>query len=220
MKFFEFLKKKSKTKYILEKYNKDYISPSIIKAYEQVLDIRQGDMEQFTMIPYQLNCQIFKYLSKERTSFAYMFINQPNYHVVVDELKKLNLYILQASEYVELVYPYACIRTRELKFKYNEGFDFTRLVCTPYTPKKLVSKYPLYLHFTTGINSGNDYEFGKVYYGRDGKIAKAEVIIWRNHIGWLFKFKTLGRTLLISEIESTLNPDEYGRMGTIYKFEE
>lgn len=183
-----------------------------------VQKVTSKDMEQFTMIPYQLNCPVKKFIRPGGHPFAYMDLNQANQIIAKDEIRRINEYINQAKDYVPRLPKRIDVCIEKIMFNpYSKDYGYTRLICTPYTFSGKKSKYPLHLHFMTRIDI-EDCDIGKIYYGQDGKILKANISIWRNHTGWLFTFKTIGRTLVLYEIKSNICPDESGQPTTIYKF--
>lgn len=224
----DFLKKKS-----ISAVHGDRQEPATQKLTfnekEQIMvqRVTTEDMVQFTMIPYDLNCPVHKFVGYHSHPFAYMDLNNTNQIMAKEELAKINEYIIQAREYIKFLPKDIFIKVEEVAFhEYDPRCGYTRLMCTPYTFTGKVSKFPLSLSFMTRLDSQVYTAHGELHYGKDGNVLKADVCIWKNPgnsrkaVGWFFNFKTVGRTFLLNQVKSTIRPDKDGLPGVVYQFED
>lgn len=197
---------------------------TVEKERIMVQRITAKDMMQFSDIPYQLNCQIHKHMEKNGHPFAYMNLNEYNQAIAKRDLKMVNSLIVEAQRYIPILSNEFQILTEKVAFeKYDPGYGYTRIMCTPYTFTGKISKYPIYLFFMTRGGVRTYSASGELYYTQDGHISKCNVNIWREKIaytggtGWLFKFKEIGKKLTLIEAKTNLRPDKYGQPTVVYK---
>lgn len=182
------------------------------------------DMLQFTMMPYDLNCPVKKFIRSGGHPYAYIDLNTTNQFVAKEELMKINEYIIQAYDYIPSIRNKVCLHINRIVFsEYEDGYGYTQLICTPYTPSGKISKCPLSLSFMTKLNDDSYCAIGSLDYGVDGNVFKASVHISKGRgtslKAWDFYFKTVGRTFVLYEVRSSNAPDKHSLPGTIYKFE-
>lgn len=180
--------------------------------------ITTSDMEQFTMMPYQLNCKVFNKPSENPSS--YINLNARNRNIAVEQLRIIDEYIRQSPQLSRLVPSGIHIPIEQMIYSRIGSYsEYTRLICTPYTKTGKISKFPLYLYFTTDPSQTDNETHGKLYYGKDGNILKANVSIWMHNQGYFYSFKTVGRTFFLSEIKSTVKRDKNDLPAVIYEFD-
>lgn len=211
MGLFDFLKKKE---------NQEFIKQFPVDEETMLVQkIKTEDMAQFTMIPYQLNCQVHKFIKDGGHPFAWIEINRTNEKMAKIELEKINAYISQSKDFCAEIPDNIRIPIEKIMFhEYSKNYGYSRLMCHPYTLKGKISKYPVSLLFMTDLREKDRMTTGEIFYGIDGNILKGKVSIWNNKDGFIYDFATVGRTFLIKEIKSTIRPDKYGQPTTIYKF--
>lgn len=194
-------------------------SQTLSKVEKELIMVQRvttSDMEQFTMIPYQLNCPVKKFVKDGGHPFAYMDLNQANQVMAKEEIEKINVYLRQAREYIPSIPIKTEIHIDQIVFSpYSDKYGYTRLVCNPYTFSGKISKYPLCLNFMSRLDRRNQ-DVGCLYYGQDGRILKADVNIFRNNLCWAFAFKTVGRTFVLHDVSTS---DNSGQMKAVYKFQ-
>lgn len=210
-----------------EKIEKDNEPKKLSTAEKERIMVQRvtaEDMLQFPDIPYQLNCPIHKQMDKNSHPFAYMDLNEYNQSVAKRNLKMVNRLIVDAQKYIPLLSNEFQIRIEKIMFKkYDPGYGYTRIMCTPYTFSGKISKYPLYLFFMTRGDVRTYSASGELYYEKDGHISKGTVNIWREQVpysggtGWLFKLKEVDKKLTIAEAKTNLRPDKYGQPTVVYK---
>lgn len=96
------------------------------------------------------------------------------------------------------------------------------MICTPYTFEGRIAKYPLSLIFISDDSGRKSYN-GRIYYGANGEILKADIHIWCKPVygtnsGWSFYFNTIDGVFLLYEAETTLKPDDKGLPTAVYKY--
>lgn len=200
----------------------------IDKERKMVERVTTEDMLQFTMLPYDLNCPVYKFMREGGHPFAYMNLNRANQMVAKQELNKINRYILQAQEYIPLLTSDFSLQVSKVMFEeYSPDYGYSRLMCSPYTFTGKISKYPLSLSFMTRLDVRPYSAHGELVYGKDGNIMKASVNVWKSPrdyskpgTGWMFTFKTIGQTFVLSQVKTTLSTDKHGMPGVVYQFEE
>lgn len=187
------------------------------------------DVQQFTAMPYDLNCPLRKYNEPGAHAFAYMDLTSKNIRVAKSELQKLNVVIDYAREKIPLIPKWARIDVDKIVFhNYSKDYGYTRLMCSPYTYGGKIERFPLTLFF---ISFQSKYLIGvevngKIKYSIDGRIALAKVNCWnrgsleRPAGGWQYIFFDNEGDLTMREILSTIKPDEYGKPTPIYKCPE
>ncbi len=200
-------------------------TPSKIEIETMMVNrITTDDMLQFAMIPYDLTCPVKKHIAAGSHPFAYMDINHANEIVAKEELMKISEYILQAYEYIPEIAFKAVLHAGRVVFKkYSENYGYTRLICTPYTQTGKISKNPVSLNFMTRADNYEYQANGVLKYGVDGNVMSADVHIAKNihqpnYESWAFKFKTIGRTLVIYEVKVADGRNLHEKPRTIYRF--
>lgn len=188
--------------------------------------ITTQDMLKFDMLPYNLNFPIIKVVKEGAHPLAYIDLTAENQSIAKTDISTINEYIIQAIDYIpKLTHDYTIQVDKTVFREYNKGYGYTRIICTPYTFAGKLSKYPISLLFMSRLDI-HEYSFnGELFYERDGNITKATVNVWRRThgyekpgTGWLFTFKTIGHTLVLSQAKSTFFPDKYGMPGVAYEF--
>lgn len=199
----------------LSKWEKEVISTDRITT---------EDMIQFSDMPYELNCEVNKFIRHGSHPFAYMDLNPFNQNVAKVELSIINRHIIDAMKYIPTLSDKFTINTEKIAFqKYNPSYGYTRLMCEPYTFSGRISKFPLCLNFMSRVDIDSYQVLGELYYTINGIISKASVCIHRRTSyecpadSWMFYFKTIDNQLILYKVLSTDVPDEYGRAGVIYK---
>lgn len=223
MGIFDFLKKTSVTKSITLKSTQklSYVDKERI----MVERVTTSDMLQFTMLPYDLNCPVHKFIPEGGHPFAYMNLNKTNQTVAREELAKINEHILRAQNRIPSLTPDTFLQIDKIVFKkYSPYHGYTRLICTPYTFTGKIAKYPLSLSFMTKLESCPYEATGDLFYGKDGNIQKATVNIMYtmndrkgSWVIWQFTFKVVEQVLVISQAKTNLEPDEHGLAGIVYQ---
>lgn len=189
--------------------------------------ITTQDMLRFDMLPYNLNFPIKKIVEEGAHPAAYIELDTVNQDIARSELTKINEYIAQAVDYIpKLTRDYEIQIDKIVFAPYTDGYGYSIIMCTPYTFSGKISKYPISLLFMSRLDIETYSVNGELFYGKDGNILKASVNVWkRPHgykkpgTGWLFSFKTIGRTLVLHQAKSTLFADNDGVLGLAYEFE-
>lgn len=186
--------------------------------------MKAEDMLQFSSIDYDLKCPLYKYDKSGSHPFAYMNLNSKNIKIAKRDLKWLNSCIDSYRKKIPLLEKEFFINVQRIAFReYSDSYGYTRLICEPYTFNGNISRLPLQLLFMTRLNEESYYASGKIYYGDDGKIKKADVHIgFRNNpceaaTSWLFYFKTLDNTLILEQAKTSLCLDEKGLPLAVYR---
>lgn len=159
-----------------EKIKKD-VKPEKLSANDKkrimVQQVTTEDMLQFPNIPYQLNCPVHKQLAKNSHPFAYMDLNEFNQTVAKRDLKMVNGIIADARKYIRLLSSDICIRMDRISYKdRNDGYGYTRIMCTPKTFTGKISKYPISLFFMAKNDASKYSAHGELFYEKNGKIEK------------------------------------------------
>lgn len=179
------------------------------------------EMEQFDMMPFQLNCPVKKNIKEGTHPFAYIDLNDVNQMVAKQEIEKINEYIIQAKDYIPRLTSDVKIDISKIVFQqFSKDYGYSRIICTPYTFKGKISKYPMSLLFMSRADISGYFETGELFYGKDGNIGKANVSILTKKLHWIFEFKTVGRTLFLFRAKTNLVQDENGLPSVVYEFRE
>lgn len=230
MGIFDFLKKET----ILNSPHQDHrkVKSELSSAEKELLLVErmtEEDVQQFTAMPYDLNCPLHKFNAPGAHPFAYMDLSLQNICVAKSELQKLNIVIEHAREEISLIPEWAHINIDEIAFyNYSESHGYTRLMCLPYTYNGKIERFPLKLSFISfcsndslGININ-----GEINYSADGKIAQARVNCWNRSSwenpadSWQYIFYDKDGNLTMREILSTIGSNEYSSLTSIYKCPE
>ena len=186
--------------------------------------ITSADMQQFTQIPYDLNCPIHKYDKSNGHPFAYMDLNSANIKIAKSELSKLNNYIVDVCSGISGWSRKFCIDVDKVAFaEYSPNYGYTKLMCTPYTFTGEISKIPVSLSFMSRLDVMQYQVVGNLDYSADGNIIKANVNIWSRYsyekpgTGWLFTFYRIDGNLSLEQVKSTINPDKNGMPGIVFR---
>lgn len=175
---------------------------AVDKERIMVARVTTQDMVQFTSMPYHLDCEVKKSDAPQSHPFAYIDLDRKNISVAEAEMTKLNVYLAAAHLLCSKVPKNIGIPVKDIVYKPPKNYGYTRLMCTPYTFTGKLSKFPLSLSFMTDLSKMDNSTHGKMHYGQDGRVQKAEVYCWRRGKGYFFYFKTEGRDLVISKIET------------------
>lgn len=176
--------------------------------------IKTSDMLQFKDIKYNLNCEI------ETRQNAYMMLNEYNQNIAKQDFELINKIIRENFNLSSKIKHDLQIPINEIIYQqYGQDLGYSKLICTPYTPTGKISKYPIYLFFTTRnkeidcemetINNGQTiraiptYTDGYLYYTKNGNIGKADIIFWRKGIFYAYRFKSDKDNLYINKIEKS-----------------
>lgn len=173
-------------------------------AVRLVNQVSTADMLKFSLMPFDLNAPIKKIIKPHAKPFAYIDIGVKNQAVVKKELTEMNRYIALSTALSPRIPRDILIPVDNIIFVSHNDSNYTHLKCTPYTAKGNVSKYPLCLYFTTPTVAETSTTHGQLFYGVDGRVAKGDVHFWKNHVGYHYYFKTVGRTLTIAKIEMVM----------------
>lgn len=100
---------------------------------------------------------------------------------------------------------YVGFRTADIQFsEYNPGYGYSGLSCKPYESKTKISRAPFYLHFMTRIDR-DDPVLGNIRYYADGRFHSADVVIWKNKVGYKYKIRCKKEVPYIFTIEKSGN---------------
>ncbi len=148
------------------------------KKESTVRRVTSQDMIKFTKMPYHLDCTVKQSGVLGQDSFAYIDLSQENATVAMDELAQINSHLSAAHQVCRKVPKDISIPVKDIVFCPSQGSEYTRLICTPYTPSGKIAKYPLYLYFCTALVGNENTTHGKLYYGQNGCVQKALVCFW------------------------------------------
>lgn len=176
--------------------------------------VTQEDMMLFTMLPFDFDSEI-KYASGTFTPW-YMDLSQMNQLATEDQIEIINDYLKQAPMFCNSLPEGLEIPINEIIYS-SKDYGYTRLFCTPCTKTGKRSKYPVELFVTTDQHNKIKNVSANIYYLIDGKIGKARVVFWDNHICYIFTLKMVGSTLAITEIKSNRNLPDGMPAEVIYK---
>lgn len=231
----DFISKKIDEKKKLEELQKKCIEGGNQREKEElnmVLSITNEDMEKFLMLPFHFQSKIQKIVEKNTHPCAYMDLDEANQIVANAELEKINVYIHDSISYSDMIPSGIEIPVKDIVYqKYTEEYGYSKLKCTPKTKTGKPARIPLEFLFTTKLyrpeyretKSGfepvsHDTTSGSLFYGQDGSIIKANISFWRNGAGFFYDFNTVGRTLLIKKIRTTVILTEKNLPSVIYEF--
>lgn len=173
------------------------------KELLRVQQITSQDMMQFDAMPFHLDCEVKKYTLPEARPYAYIDLDQRNIAVAEAELNKIGVFLLSAHLLTKKVPAGIGIPVKELIYKRTAIGEYTKLICTPYTPTGKISKYPLTLTFNTDLRGSMNTTHGEMLYGQNGTVQKAKVCCWRDSKGYIFHFKTEDGNLVLFKIEAS-----------------
>lgn len=173
----------------------------IEKERINVLGVTTEDMQQFLQMPYHLDCKINYVTSSGAKPYAYIDLDSSNIAVAKSELAMMNKKIIEASTLSVKIPKGIQIPIEEVVYKPQKGTGHTILICTPYTFTGKISKYPLSLSFMTKLYADSDSTHGRLFYGIDGRIHKAEAFCWRKQKGYFFYFSSDGQELRTARVE-------------------
>lgn len=177
-----------------------------------------AEMAALTMMPYQLDRPVRKYLEPHGHPFAWIEFDEYNEIVAKNELAGINGYIDECKLYCRQIPRKLAIPVERIMFhEYDSSYGYTRLICRPLTVTGKPAKYPLLLRFMTDERSAGDFVTGELSYGRDGSIMKGTVTIWERGVMYQFILATVGRSLVVKEVKSSKKPDKNGLPSTIYQ---
>ena len=176
---------------------------------------------------YQLNCSIIK-----RYNMAFVLLNKNNQFVALTDISTINELVKQSTALSAYIPENIGLCTEDIGFTYKKSKDgvsyldeppYTYLEYIPFTRTYKYRKYPIKLHFSYDNNnyytdSFNDSAWGELEYFQDGTIGKGTLTRWLDSYLYIYHFRTLGRSLVISKIESTVTCQPSGLYETIYKY--
>lgn len=192
-----------------------FVHKEIIVVKKTTLDA----MRNFSNLPYDFNMPIKQDIEEGVHPSANMDLDENNQKIAIKDLEKLNNIIDENKNRIKRFHANVKIPIAEIIFKpHKPGYGYSHIVCTPYTPTGRISKHPMYLFFTTPLEYGEDETHGRIYYGKNGLISKADVCIWKRKAGFAFSFKTVEGSLILSQAQSTLKSLD-GSFVTVYKYE-
>lgn len=182
-----------------------------------VANVQMADMQQFTLIPYHFNREIQKEFSPNHHPLAYMDLDEENQDVAQQALHYIDTFIRDSYKLSKIIPKSLHIPISEIMFEpYDDGYGYSRLFCTPYTPTGKISKHPVSLFFCTRMDNDATSTHGKLFYEADGSISKANVYCWRNRIGYFYEFKTIDKQFLLYQIKYSSITNSQGHPQVIY----
>ncbi len=194
---------------------------TVDKERIMVDQITSTDMQQFNMMPFNLIGPVKKFVKEGSHPFAYIDLDEMNQIAAKQEIEQINEYIIKAKNYIPRLTQDIKIDISKVVFQqYDKSYGYSRIMCTPYTFHGKISKYPLSLLFMSKYDIRSYSVTGELFYGKDGKVGKANVSIIKNGIQWIFHFKTLGRTFILFRAKTSLVPDVNGLPSVVYEFRE
>lgn len=171
----------------------------IDKELAIVKSITTEDMRSLKNMPFVCNTEVKKFIQQGSHPFAYMDIVGENITIVKQEIDKINQIIkLDLKNYPQLP-KILKIDTNKLVFA-SKYYGYTRIICTPKTYTGRASKYPYKLFFATDLSKSNN-TCGELLYGKDGKVEKASINIWKDDNPVLLAYETINGHLTLSSIE-------------------
>lgn len=176
---------------------------------------------------YQLNCSILK-----RYNMAFILLNKNNQFVALTDISAINELVKQSIMLSKYIPEDIVLCTEDICFTYKKSQSgtgymdeppYTYLEYIPFTRTYKYRKYPIKLHFSyENHNCYSDFTkdsaWGELEYCQDGTIGKGKLIRWINSYLFKYYFKSIGRSLVISKIESNITCNISGTVDTIYKF--
>lgn len=172
---------------------------------------------------YQLNCHIMK-----TEDMAYVMLNMNNQYVALTDIYMINQMAVKSIDFCPNVPNDIGLCTEDICFSYPNRLQIDSLPCSyleysPFTQTFKYSRYPIKLHFSYDKSLYDvhsmceDCAWGTIEYFQDGTVGKAELIRWVKQKLYIFKYKTIGTTLVISKI-TTKNEDSTDRV--LYKIQQ
>lgn len=171
------------------------------KELIMVKRVTTADMKALTLLPYEWNCEVRKFITPHGHPFAYIDIIGPNVDIAKSELSKINILISEAQKSNRSIPKNALIPLDKIVFAPHKDRGYTRIMCTPHTFTGKPSKYPASLSFMTDLSSDTNTTHGDLFYGQDGKIKKAVVYCWRRHKSCFMHFTTVNGILALTKVE-------------------
>ena len=171
-----------------------------------VQHVTTDDMRDVPNLPFDLNCDVKKYIREGNHPFAYMDVIGKNIDFVKSELNKINSYIDKDSTKYKKIPPNARIPIREIVFHSSDLHSYSKFICTPKTPTGKIAKYPFKIYFCTDMNRFNSERYsthGEIVYNQAGTIASANVYCWRPSGGFFIYYKTIDGKLVLSSAEKS-----------------
>ena len=172
------------------------------------------DMQQFTCMPFAWNAEIQKVIGPSTQPYAFMDIVGSNLFAAQLALEQMNAYLLEANRHIYPAYRIIKIPVDKIVFTPSQNTSYSKIICTPYTYTKRISKFPASLFFNTAHGVDIDSTHGELFYDRNGNIGKAEIICWRKQRGFFFFYNTVNSELVLDRIE-TVAPRYANRDHTI-----
>ncbi len=152
-------------------------------------------------MPFVCNTEVKKYIHEGNHPFAYMEILGENINIVKAEIKKMNTIIKEGIRDYPGIPQNLSIPAGSLVFQSpNEGYGYTRIMCTPKTYEGNKSKHPYTLYFCTDLSKRGNTTHGELTYGQDGKVQKAKVVFWRNNSQFVLNFKMVDEKLTFTDM--------------------
>lgn len=186
---------------------------AIDKERITVRRIKAEDMQQFRQMPYCLEHDVKHYVPSNGHPFAYIDLDKENIAIAERELAKVYAILTSAPTLTKLIPRGFNIPIKEMVYTPSRMYGYTRLICSPHTYTGRISKYPLSLSFMTDLRRTISETHGRLFYGQNGEIEKAEVFCWRNKKGCFFYLTAINGNLLITKVETA---DTSGIVKTVY----
>lgn len=169
-----------------------------------VQHVTTDDMRDVPNLPFDVNCDVKKYIREGNHPFAYMDVLGKNIEFIKSELNKINTYIDKDSAKYKKIPKNARIPIQEIIFNSSDIQSYTKFICTPKTLTGKIAKYPFKIYFCTDMNRFNNECYsthGEVVYNQEGTIASANVYCWRPSGGFFIYYKTIDSKLVLSGAE-------------------
>lgn len=169
-----------------------------------VQHVTTDDMREVPNLPFEVNCDVKKYIREGVHPFAYMNVVGENIDFVKSELNKINSYIERDSIKYKKIPKNARIPIQEIVFNSSDLHAYTKFICTPKTPTGKFAKYPFKIAFFTDMNRFNNERYsthGEIVYNQAGTIASANIYCWRPSGGFFIYYKTIDGKLVLSGAE-------------------
>lgn len=124
-------------------------------------------------------------------------------HIIFNEIKEINRIVKTAEKLAEIKVNLVidekmlCFNSKDMFYEFHD-----------LTPSMKKTKYPLTMHYACfghgDINLPQDY-FGEISYSRDGKIASARLIYWKQKQGYMIHLGTVKNAFVVKKVEVSGN---------------
>lgn len=160
------------------------IEKELSKVQKEIIIVKNisiEDMIEYDGMPFFFDSDIKKFICEDSHPFAYMDLSPQNQSIAKEELEKVNQ-LLKTDNTFSRRKRKPQIPISEIQFsEYNDGYGYTKIMCTPKTITGRAAKYPFSLFFCTRLDQGDIKAHGELVYGKDGMIQKAGINIWRGN---------------------------------------